>query len=59
MHSTSNTATLRSHRRDKVLVPIDIPKIANGLRADLNSVFGRLYYHLDPLYGQEKDAKGA
>lgn len=43
----------------KALVAIDIPQIADELSVDVNSVFGRLYYHLDPLYGQEKDAKGA
>jgi hypothetical protein len=40
------------------MLPIDIPAIARDLRADVNSIFGRLYYHLDPLYGQEKDEKG-
>lgn len=40
------------------MLPIDIPAIATELRVDVNSIFGRLYYHLDPLYGQEKDEKG-
>src|SRR4249920_2831320 len=30
-----------------------------NLGVDPNSVFGRLYHHLDPLYGQEKDSKGS
>lgn len=59
------SAIYREHRGDfartddtRVLVPIDIPAIADDLGVDLNSVFGRLYHHLDPLYGQEKDSKG-
>jgi hypothetical protein len=46
-------------RTSKVLVPIDIPKIASEFGVDRDSVFGRLYYHLDPKYGQEKDSTGA
>jgi hypothetical protein len=42
-------------RESKILVPIDIPAIANKLRVDVDSVFGRLYYHLDSMYGQERD----
>ncbi len=42
-----------------MLVPIDIPKIADEFGVDPNIVFGRLYYHLDPLYGQEEDSRGA
>ena len=43
----------------QVMVPIDIPKIASDLGVDVDSVFGRLYYHLDPLYGQDRNEKGA
>jgi hypothetical protein len=46
-------------RATKVMVPIDIPKIAGEFGVDPDSVFGRLYYHLDPMYGQEKDSSGA
>jgi hypothetical protein len=42
----------------QVMVPIDIPKIASDLGADVASVFGRLYYHLDPLYGEDKNEEG-
>jgi hypothetical protein len=43
------------NRGTKVMVPIDIPKIAGELRVDPDSVFGRLYFHLDPTYGEEPD----
>jgi hypothetical protein len=46
-------------RASKVLVPIDIPKISGEFGVDPDSVFGRLYYHLDPMYGQEKESTGA
>ena len=38
-------------RRGEDPGPIDIPAIAEDLHTDADSVFGRLYYHLDPLYG--------
>jgi len=41
----------------RIDVPIDIPAIANDLGVDAQIVWGRLYYHLDPLYGtQDEDA---
>jgi hypothetical protein len=45
-------------KSDSVLVPIDIHAIAGDLGVDVNSVFGRLYHHLEPLYGQQKTAAG-
>ena len=39
-------------RSAKIYVPIDIPAIAARLDVDTDSVFGRLYYHLDPKYGE-------
>jgi hypothetical protein len=39
-------------RRSKIMVPIDIPAIADHLDVDPDSVFGRLYYHLDPKYAE-------
>jgi hypothetical protein len=42
-------------RETKVFVPIDIPAVAAELGADVNSVFGGLYYHLDPLYAEPAD----
>ena len=33
------------------MVPIDIPGIAARFGVDPDSIFGRLYYHLDPKYG--------
>lgn len=37
-------------RATKLAVPIDIPAIASELGVDPNTVFGRLYHHLDPIY---------
>jgi hypothetical protein len=45
-------------RHTKIMVPIDIPAIATELGVDPDSVFGRLYFHLDPTYGQEPDSTG-
>jgi hypothetical protein len=45
-------------RGAKIMVPIDIPQIASGLGVDTDSVFGRLYFHLEPIYGGEPDASG-
>lgn len=45
-------------RAADILVPIDIPAIANELGVDSNSVFGRLYYHLDRRYGEERKPDG-
>ena len=42
-------------RKAKIAVPIDIPAIAKELDVDANSVWGRLYYHLDPLYEQRSE----
>ena len=43
-------------RQTKVFLPIDIPAIAAELGVDVNSVFGRLYFHLDPQYAEPEDA---
>jgi len=45
-------------REAAVFVPLDIPALAKDLGVDVNSVFGRLYYNLDPRYGV-RDASGA
>jgi hypothetical protein len=45
-------------RGAKIMVPIDIPQLARELGVDTDSVFGRLYFHLDPIYGGQPDAKG-
>jgi hypothetical protein len=39
-------------RSSKVMVPIDIPAIARRLGVDADTIFGRLYYHLDPKYAE-------
>lgn len=41
-------------RASIILVPVDIPAIAVELGVDEHSVFGRLYYHLDPKYAPPK-----
>jgi hypothetical protein len=33
-----------------ILLPIDIPAVADDLGADADTVWGRLYYHLEPVY---------
>jgi hypothetical protein len=45
-------------RRSKIMVPIDIPAIAKRFGVDDDSIFGRLYYHLEAKYGEpEEDGK--
>lgn len=45
-------------RRTAVVVPIDIPAVAAGLGTEPDIVFGRLYHHLDPLYGEDERDDG-
>ena len=40
-------------RATKIFVPIDLQRIAADLGVDVDSVFGRLYYHLEPKYGEQ------
>src|SRR4051794_28769988 len=44
--------------KTKTLFPIHIPTIAKHLKQDEESIFGRLYYHLDPKY-RERDEEAA
>jgi hypothetical protein len=44
------SALARDARLNEIFVPIDIPAIADKLGIDQYTVFGRLYYHLDPKY---------
>jgi hypothetical protein len=44
------------HRAAKIFVPIDLPAIANHFGVDVDSIFGRLYYHLEPKYGEGEKA---
>ena len=39
-------------RQTKNYLPIDIPAVAQALNMEPELVFGRLYYHLAPKYGQ-------
>jgi hypothetical protein len=41
-----------ARRSSKIMVPIDIPAIADRFDVDPESIFGRLYYHLDPKYAE-------
>jgi hypothetical protein len=44
------------HKREAaILVPIDIPAVADRLGIETHSVFGRLYYDLDKRYGEEPE----
>jgi hypothetical protein len=38
----------------RVFVPIDIPAIAADLDVEPDNVFGRLYFHLEPKYGEAR-----
>ncbi len=52
-HQSDYADSARSGARQaKIAVPIDIPAIASALGSDPDTVFGRLYYHLDPQYEQ-------
>jgi hypothetical protein len=44
-------------RASKVFVPIDIPELARVFGVDADSIFGRLYFHLNPLYAPEDETK--
>lgn len=39
-------------RLNQTFIPIDIPAIADDLGVETNSVFGRLYFHLEEIYGR-------
>jgi hypothetical protein len=56
-HRSDYGQLTRGGRRADVFVPLDIEGIAAALGADANNVFGRLYYHLEPQYGQPPDPK--
>ena len=45
-------------RASKILVPVDLQGVADHFGVDADTVFGRLYFHLDPKYGQEPDQSG-
>ena len=42
-------------RSTRVFVRLDVLAVADDLGVDPNSVVGRLYHHLDPIYAQEPD----
>ena len=46
------------NRAAKIFVTVDLEEIANHFGVDVDSIFGRLYYHLDPKYGEERDQQG-
>jgi hypothetical protein len=45
-----------AHRETRVLQPIEIPEIAEGLGTNADMVFGRLYHDLDRRYGEPPPA---
>jgi hypothetical protein len=55
---SSYTKDDASGRSSKIMVPIDISAIAKRLGIDAEMVFGRLYFHLDPKYGEEPAYEG-
>jgi len=40
-------------RSSKIYIPIDTAKIAKRFGVDVDIIFGRLYYHLEPKYGYQ------
>jgi hypothetical protein len=42
----------------KIAIPVDIRAVAEDLGVEQNSVFGRLYHHLDKEYGERPDEEG-
>lgn len=40
-------------------VSADLPAVAESLGVTVNSIFGRLYYHLDPKYAPRDEDDGA
>jgi hypothetical protein len=45
----------RAGSQTSVFMSIDVPAIADSLGVTSDSVFGRLYHHLDPLYAPESE----
>jgi hypothetical protein len=45
----------KPNRQTKILVPIDILKIANDLKVDEDIIFGRLYYYFENKFGYKQD----
>jgi hypothetical protein len=43
------------NRAAKIYVPIDCKKIAEHFKVDSDIVFGRLYYHLEKVYGYKQN----
>ena len=38
----------------RVFVPVDLPAVAAELNTESDTVFGRLYFHLEPVYGETR-----
>jgi hypothetical protein len=51
--------TPRSTSATGVAVPIDVHAIALSLGTNADTVWGRLYHHLDRVYGEEQPADGS
>lgn len=54
-HRGDYLTSIKKGGHAKIAVPIDIPAIAQDIGADADTVFGRLYHHLDPLYGTQNE----
>ncbi len=55
----SDFTTPRSTSATGVAVPIDVHAVAATLGTDADTVWGRLYHHLDRVYGEEPPADGS
>ena len=45
-------------RAAKDFVPVDLHRIGADPKVDVDSVFGRLYFHLEPKYGEQVSESG-
>ena len=57
-HHRDDFTGSRASTTTGVALPINIPSIAATLGTDPDTVFGRLYHHLDPKYGEPRDKEG-
>jgi hypothetical protein len=58
-HLDDYTGSRIDTRPTGVAIRINIPAIAASLGVDPDTVFGRLYHHLDRVYGEERPADGS
>lgn len=58
-HREDFESSPRIQQKLGVLIPIDIPAIAESLGVNADTVFGRLYHHLDPKYAPAPSPDGS